>query len=489
MIGQIGIGWLLKPEDFGVWALALSMSSAVTALRNGGTTQILIQRGQHFAAESPLFLRYSLAFNLVAAAVLTGLSAPYLLQHNSVGAALLGIGISIPLATPAMLSRAKLTIERRFRSIAQINLGSAVVWQIGVFALAYTGFGAMSFACAPVLQAAFETVAGRLSAGPIPSESGSRRYTDYVGLFRQSIWIMLSAAVISLATTGPYFAVGMLTDMRTVGIYYFAFQTVVALSMPIYSAIESVLPTLLVPLNDDQPRQMSALARAMRTITIAALPSSIGFALAAPLIIHLLWHGRWDVATPAVQILAACVPAWFIIHAGRALFEARGYWRLRFGLLALHGLGGIASAAMGTWFGGLASISVATTVFYGSFSLLFLLALAKLGLTVRDSAKILLEPLAVNGIALGLTMAIPLPASIEHYTGATDAIRLGIFLVLVGVGNLLWFRSAWADLLKGIGGRGRRNTLIPAEPIPATPPTPCPPTPCHPAAPAAPPAG
>jgi PST family polysaccharide transporter len=467
MLGQIGIGWLLKPEDFGVWALALSMSAAVMALRNGGTTQILIQRAQRYPAEARFFLRYSLTFNLFAAAILVGLSVPYLLRHSAVGVALLGIGLSVPLATPAMLSRAKLTIEGRFRSLALINLGSSIVWQVSVFALAYAGLGAASFACAPILQTAFETLAGRLSAGRIPPGAASRPYSDYIGLLRQSSWVMMSAAVLSLATTGDYFAVGMLTDLRTVGIYYFGFQTVVALSMPIYNGIESVMPTLLVKLNDDPSRQMAALVRAMRTIVIAALPLAISFALAAPLAIHLLWHGKWDVAARATQVLAACVPAWLVIHCARALLEARGYWRLRFGLLAVNGVGGIASAAIGTFFGSVEHIAISVTVFYVAFSLLLLLGLSKEGLTLRAAASIIIKPLVLNGAALTLSLAIPRMSLGGYSDGALEAIHLVIFALLAGAGNLLIFRTAWTDLLKGLGGRARPGTGA-AEEVGAT---------------------
>jgi PST family polysaccharide transporter len=463
MLGQIGIGWLLKPEDFGVWALALSMSTAVMALRNGGTTQILIQRAQRYPAEARFFLRYSLTFNLFAAAILVGLSVPYLLRHSAVGVALLGIGLSVPLATPAMLSRAKLTIDGRFRSLALINLGSSIVWQASVFALAYAGLGAASFACAPVLQTAFETLAGRLSAGRIPPGAASRPYSDYVGLLRQSSWVMMSAAVLSLATTGDYFAVGMLTDLRTVGIYYFGFQTVVALSMPIYNGIESVMPTLLVKLNDEPSRQIAALVRAMRTIVIAALPLAISFALAAPLAIHLLWRGKWDIAAQATQVLAACVPAWLVIHCARALLEARGYWRLRFGLLAVNGLGGIASAAIGTVFGGVEHIATSVTVFYVAFSLLLLLGLSKEGLTIHDAASIVIKPLVLNGAALTLSLAIPRMNLGGYNGGALQVIHLVIFVLLCGVGNLLIFRTAWTDLLKGLGGRARRDTRATTE--------------------------
>jgi O-antigen/teichoic acid export membrane protein len=346
-----------------------------------------------------------------------------------------------------MLSRAKLTIDGRFRSLALINLGSSIVWQVSVFALAYAGLGAASFACAPILQTAFETLAGRLSAGRIPPGAASRPYSDYVALLRQSSWVMMSAAVLSLATTGDYFAVGMLTDLRTVGIYYFGFQTIVALSMPIYNGIESVMPTLLVKLNEDPSRQMAALVRTMRTIVIAALPLAVSFALAAPLAIHFLWHGKWDIAAQATQILAACVPAWLIIHCARALLEARGYWRLRFGLLAANGVGGIASAAIGTFFGSVEHIAISVTVFYVAFSL-----------PIRDAASIIIKPLVLNGAALTLSLAIPRMSFGGYSDGALEVIHLVIFALLAGVGNLLIFRTAWTDLLKGLGSRARRGT-------------------------------
>ena len=460
MLGQIGIGWLLTPSDFGVWALALSMSTAVMALRNGGTTQILVQRGAMFADDARFFLRYSLLFNTFAAAILIGLSTPYLLKHNAVGVALLGIALSVPLATPAMLYRAKLTIDARFRPLAFINLGTATLWQVSVFVLACFGFGAASFACAPVLQSAFETLAGRLAAGRLPPQASPRPLSDYLALLRKSSWVMMSAAVLSLATTGDYFAVGMLTDMSTVGIYYFGFQTVVTLSMPMYNGLESVLPSMLIRLGDDPPRQLAALVRAMRTLVVIAVPLAIAFALAAPCIIHLLWHGKWDVAARPTQILAACVPAWLLVHSTRALLEARGHWRLRFGLLAVNGVGGISSAAIGTFFGGVDSIALTVSVFYVLFGLSSVLALRTAGLTLRNASTITLEPVALNGGALALTLAIRQWLSLDNIGGAVanSGMSAVIFILLVGVGNLLLFKPVWTELLQGVVDSVRRRT-------------------------------
>jgi len=215
------------------------------------------------------------------------------------------------------------------------------------------------------------------------------------------------------------------------------------------------MPTLLVKLNDDPSRQIAALVRAMRTIVIAALPLAISFALAAPLAIHLLWHGKWDIAAHATQILAACMPAWLIIHCARALLEARGYWRLRFGLLAVNGVGGIASAAIGTFFGGVVQIATSVAVFYVAFGLLLLLGLGKAGLRIRDAASIVIKPLVLNVAALTSSLMIPRMSLGGHYGGAQEVIQLGIFVLLIAVGNLLFFRAAWTDLLKGLGGRAR----------------------------------
>jgi O-antigen/teichoic acid export membrane protein len=363
---------------------------------------------------------------------------------------LLGIGLSLPLSTPAMLYRAKMTIAGQFRPLAVINLCSATLWQVSIFVFAYMGFGSASFACAPVVQAIFETIAGRFSGGRLPHESGARPFAAYAALFSQSSWVMMSAAVLSLANTGDYFAVGTLTDMTTVGIYYFAFQTVVTLNMPMYNGLESVLPTMLVRLNEDTPRQMAALARALRMVLVVALPLAITFALAAPLVIHVLWHGKWDVAVRPTQILAACVPAWLIIHATRALLEARGYWRLRFGLLAVNGIGGISAAALGTLFVTVPNITLTVAIFYVTFAASALYALSRLGLPVRDAWSIGSRPLLLNCGALASTIAFRHWVLPEASYGLTDGLAAGVFTVLAGVGNWLLFRHVWVELLHGL---------------------------------------
>jgi lipopolysaccharide exporter len=463
--GQFAMGWLLRPEDFGVWALALSMATAVTALRNGGTTQILIQRGTGYYAEAPFFQRYSLIFNMAAFAILATLALLNIHTHYALAAVLFGIAASMPFATPAMLYRAKLTVERRFRDVALITLGAGIAWQGGVVTLAAAGAGALSFAAAPVLQSLFETIAGRAYAGPLPRSGQPRPLGDYVALFKQSSWGMMSAAVLSLATTGNYFAVAMFSDARTVGLYYFGFQTVVSLSMPIYTGIEAVLPTLLTSLESERSRQMAALGRAMRAVMVASVPMAVALVMIAPLAIHILWRGKWDMAVPITQAFAVCIPAWLIIHTGRSLLEARGYWRLRFVVQCLYGVGGIVFAAVGTLTGGVDWIAVPAAAFYVVFAIGFVLLLGGYGLGMRHLAAIVLGPIALSGTALALAMlAVRLAPISVSGTGHTVS-ELGLFLLLAGLGNLIFFRSLWSELLGNLLTRLWRKTAGGADRI------------------------
>jgi PST family polysaccharide transporter len=378
LAGQVVLGWLLLPDDFGAYAFAISITAATAGLRNGGTTQVLIQRGnEEYAATAGLILKFSLCFNLLAMLILLAIGIPMWVSGSASGMILCSMAIAMPLGTPGVLFKAKLTIDGRFQEIAKLTLWSAVLWQASVVCFAMLGWGALSFAIPPLLQAMYENVAGWFYVKQWPSirqNEGRQRYLD---LFRETRWLMLSAAMLAPATAGTYFVVALFNDPATVGVYFFAFQLVVAFSTPIYGAVESVLPSMLVKLESDRSRQLAAYGRALRTALIIALPVATVFALVIPTVMHFTWQAKWDAAAPLAQILTACVPAWILIAIGRSLIEARGWWRMRFVVVALYGIGGMAAAVAGALAGGLQLIAQFVTLYYIGFAVLFLIFLAR----------------------------------------------------------------------------------------------------------------
>jgi O-antigen/teichoic acid export membrane protein len=380
LAGQVVLGWLLLADDFGAYAFAISVAGVVAAVRNGGTAQVIVQRGSEYAQHSGLFFKYSLAFNLVAMLALLAIGIPMWAGGSPAGLILCSMAIAIPLGTPSVLFKAKLTIDGRFQEVARIGLWSAVLWQASIVFFAWLGWGALSFVVPPLLQALYENVAGWSYVRQLPHFEQKQTWEKYLHLFRETRWLMLSAAMLAPATSGTYFMVAMLHDVATTGIYFFAFQLVVAFGTPIYGAVESVLPSIFVKMEPDRTRQVATYVRAIKAALLVGLPAAAIFSLVIPDVMHFLWQGKWDVAAPLVQVLAACVPAWIVVAIVRSLVEARGLWRLRFGIVSFYGLGGMAAAAIGAFTGAAQSVALYITAYYVCFAALLPLALAgKLG--------------------------------------------------------------------------------------------------------------
>ncbi|HPV84200.1 MAG TPA: hypothetical protein PK866_13775, partial [Nitrospira sp.] len=60
LIAQLILGWLLSKEDFALYAIAISWSTIVMALRNGGTQRLLIQKGTQYADLAVMYLKFAL---------------------------------------------------------------------------------------------------------------------------------------------------------------------------------------------------------------------------------------------------------------------------------------------------------------------------------------------------------------------------------------------------------------------------------------------
>jgi lipopolysaccharide exporter len=447
LLGQVVTAWLLRPEDYGAYAFAISIAAAVSALRGGGIAQLIVKDGSSYDSKAPLYFTYTLALNVIAMTLLMVPAFIYLSKNPPVGLVLLSVAIAIPLGTHATVYKAKLAVDHRFKAISSINLGSALVWQAGVVGFALLGLGAKSFALPVIMQAIYESV---VSARYVKSTSSlwSPKTSGYLNIFRQTRWIMLSTAALAFATTGDYFAVGIITNARIVGIYFFAFQLIVAITTPVNLAIETVFPALLARLNGDSSRQIRAFSRTVAVISSAGLSAYGAMLITLPLAIHLTWRGKWDMATPAVLTLAVCLPAWLLVAASRSLIEARGLWRFRFVFLAVYGVGGMSSAAIGALLGGgVQPITACVAVFYVSITLAFLISLTRLGVRLKVTAAALIVPLIINLIAFVASQYLDSLLRIGASPFISVSVRLGCFLLIVLAGNWLFLRGYWTEIL------------------------------------------
>jgi O-antigen/teichoic acid export membrane protein len=116
----------LSAEDFALYAIAISWSTIVLALRNAGTQRFLIQKGSSYDEFASICFKIALLFNVVGF-VLLALVAPalsHLYESNSLNVIIWIIALALPLNTASLVFQAKLSSELNFGKLTRINIWS-----------------------------------------------------------------------------------------------------------------------------------------------------------------------------------------------------------------------------------------------------------------------------------------------------------------------------------------------------------------------------
>lgn len=457
---QIVLGWILLPEDFGLYALALSVSNAVGAIRNGGSHLLLVRHGDRYDSYASPLTQYGFVLNFAAFGILL-LAAPLFADHfrsADIGWLIVCIGLSIPVGTVANTFRCKLAIDGRFRELAILSIGSTITWQIQTVVMALAGFGPYSYVVPMIFQGVFEGALGYWYVRRWPMTRELLSWRRFVELLRETRWVMLGAAMLSLALSGHYFVVGLFHDARIVGLFFFAYQIVQTATVLLNNSVEAVLPAMLAKLNTQREQQSGTALGTLAFLMIVSLPLSGALAVSAPPLIHWLWNGKWDESAQAVSTLAFCIPCWMVIAVVRAVLEARGSWRNRFLLLAVYGCGGIGSAALGAYLGNLQSIANWVTAFYVAFSLALVASIPRvLGLELKRLRRALLGPVVAFAFCL-LATFVSSRFLLDHgWASSKNYVEIGTFAVASLAVNAIFFRTTWSSALGPILRRRPRR--------------------------------
>lgn len=426
---QWALAWLLDPDEYGLYAVALAFAIFVQFFKDGGGRQILIQRGPaEYRALAGSVFWLALLFNLVAAGILAGLAplVARLFGDPRLVPVLLVIALSLPLSTPASILSAKLWIDLRPGALASVQMGSALIRYGGAVLLAWLGFGPLSWAVPLVGLALFEGAAYFIATRDT-AWLGAPNLRSWPALLHTSKWIALLALALATFNQGAYLVLPLLVSLGTVGIFSFAFQIVMQIEMLVAYNLHSVLFPTLVRLNAEPERQRDAVVRSLRTLSLIAAPAGLALAVMIGPLEALLWRGRWAPAVVPVQILAIFMSARVLYAVPDAILQARGrFKRLSLMVFAL-GSGSMLAAwagatigsgtpvAIAAWIGGylavacvvfaasaLAAVGLSVGRFFGAIAPAWVLAAATAGITYAvDAAFVHHWPLVPRLIALG----------------------------------------------------------------------------------------
>ena len=363
IITQIVLGWYLTKEEFGLYALVLSLSFFMSALRNGGAERVLVQRGDEFNLLAPLIFRFSLIFNVVSFILIFIVAIIFSNYFDSEKLfwLLLIIGASGVISTPCYILISKIQIDHKFKFLAKVNLLSVLARQGSMIVLALLGFGVYSFVFPLIIESLVIILAISLSTNSWPNVK-KLVYQDYKNILDSSKWIMLSSFATAVILNGNFFIINWLEGMIVLGVYFFANQLVMSLSVIFVSTMEQVVFPWLSKKVDPREYNIRVISSLNKLIYFILPVITIAYIYISP-VIEFIWQGKWNESIDIAKILLFLVPTNLLNSFFITILQSKGMWPQRLFWLCVYALGNLIVSFVFLYIKDIYAMTIALVVF------------------------------------------------------------------------------------------------------------------------------
>jgi PST family polysaccharide transporter len=406
---QFALAWFISKKEFGIFAIAISLSVVLSILRDGGLPMVLIEKGRRFNLFAGPVFWMMLAINTATGLVILAVAIPAARFYGEPELAIVIalFAATVPMCVPASLLGLRMTVDMRFRELAVVQVVSAVVRNTLLLVFAHAGYGARSL----ILPLLITNVSDGIFLWYFTRFSPwtmRPRFKLWRGLFRSGRWVFLGTFSIALGNNGPYLALGKILPSEVVGTYFFAYQIVVQLGTLLSDNVYQVLFATFVRMRGDTARIRSAATRSLQVVVWVGAAVSLAIAAVFRPLEQGLWHGKWAAATNAIQVLAFIWPAAAAASVLRALQAAAGHFQ-EWGAVALvTAVASVAGTVMGAL---LAHSATGAALGFGAGSLIGAVINARvtllpLGIDAGATAHAVLRPWLAIAVAAVVAEAL-----------------------------------------------------------------------------------
>jgi lipopolysaccharide exporter len=314
-VGSLATGILLArilaPEEFGVFAVAMTIQAIVMALADLGMAADIIRHGEQGRAGTVTTM--SLATGVLLAGGMCLLAGPLAEAMGSPDAVPVIRVMSLTLLLSGVSVVPYAMMQREFRQSAQMALdgSSLVVSTIVTVGLVALGFGAMSLAISRVVSQALVTVLQFRLTRSVP-----RFGFDPViagPLLRFGLPLAAANVISWVVMNVGHLTIGAATGALMLGFYTMAFNISTWPMSALGMAIRAVALPAFATVDDPRRRADGFVSAASLTWAVALLVG-IGLSGLASVVVPLLYGERWSASAQALAGLA-------VFGALRVLFD------------------------------------------------------------------------------------------------------------------------------------------------------------------------
>lgn len=448
-LGQLALARLLAPEHFGLIGLAYTVNSFAWLIQQAGLREVLVQRpGDVRKWVSPAVWMSGAQGLLAAGFIVAAAPIAARVYHSWTVAELLFIlALAAPFQSLATSCEALLQRRMGFRAWSTVEFFRGAAQIVLSVLFAWLGFGAYSFALpVPIVAAARLGVLMWLTRPSIRRRPQLRRWRY---LFGTAMYVMGSAALLTMITQGANMVQGVFHDEQTVGLFYFSFILAAQAIMLFSTGSATVLFPVLSSMQDSPERMRRGFLSALRLLLLVGTPVCLIQAACAGPFVRLVLPDRWLSAIPVTAVLSLAMIPNLAFNHSRGMMQAQGRFGFALLVMAAYTVFYLTAITVGALVGGALSVATAFAIVFAIIGPLDIyLAGRSVGVGWRDVARAYLPPLlcGLTATASGWLLARLAPAG-----PLGDAVQLAIIGVIGGGLYVVLIRVAasddWASLI------------------------------------------
>jgi O-antigen/teichoic acid export membrane protein len=336
----------LSPEDYGLSAIVLVVAEVVTVLsmRTGIGSKLV----QSSTTDLDQLCQTAYWFNWLIGIVMGVLQCGVAVlvasfYHEPRLIAPICVLAFNTLVAPAYLVQSALIYrENRFQTLALCNVGQAFLGNLAAIAMAQLGYGLWAFVLPALLATpVWWIISYRSQPWRVQGGFSLARWPEIFHFAKNLLGIELMA---KLRANLDYLLIGQVLGIEALGLYYFAFNAGLGISINLIQSLINSLYAHLCECQGDRGAIRIRYFSSLKSIAKIMVPFIILQTILAPWYVPIVFGQKWTSAIPVVMLIClSAIPRPFA-DAASTLLQALNlgkidvYWNLIFTLIFSVGL-------------------------------------------------------------------------------------------------------------------------------------------------------
>jgi len=304
LITTVGLARFLSPYDFGLVAIVLTTNEFVQVFSRNGIAAKLIQADEadiEELSQSAYWLGWLVFFSLFVLQCLAAFPIAWFYHDNQIILPICFMAISYLLIPLADVQAARIQRENRIKVIALSNTLQITTDNILSLALAFGGLGMWAIVLPKVLVVPIwiYVICSNHSWRP-QGKFTTKHWGNLLDFGRNVLGVELLK---TFRNNMDYLIIGRFLGLQELGVYYFAFNAGLGISLGVINAIDTSLFPHLCAVRSDLSQLWERYRSSQKTIAFAIVPLVLLQSSLAPFYVPILFGQKWVEAIPVLILI------------------------------------------------------------------------------------------------------------------------------------------------------------------------------------------